>query len=731
MNKSQRIKINLSEPNLNQYIKIKLEQDVDFLEFLTLQLKTKDAYRHFNSDYGVLVGRVIANNGVGVPNAKVSIFIPLNEEDEQNDEIRSIYPYKTPRDLNVNRKRYNLLPRVAEYDDLTGKYKPNQPFGSFPTKPEIITNQNLLNVYKKYYKFATTTNQYGDYMIFGAPTGLHTAHMSVDITDIGYLSMTPSTMVTSLGFPESLFERDGGILKIRPASDLEDLPHIETQEIAVNIRPFWGDTDNFEIGITRQDFRIKAELQNTFVVFGNAFGDDHETVLGAPINPLGGTISDDLKDNKNFYWVSIGGNTGNTSSLMQKQEIETKIGLNIKETIYYYPNIVSDDDIDLSNDALHYLMILKKGDYTRHVDETYGNFAYKITCNRRKVVFDDQGNEIVVDDSYDGGIYTQFRGFFLFDRTDTHEINIGANPDFIGFKSRIKVPQIYALGSVTPNYHNTTIEVLWDHNEWVRQNKTFIAGKIYAVSKFNPIISNNDGIVEYDYENFEDGSGVPNTEWDGKIGNGVYVNDVVNQFPNNDYYKILGTILKGSESFPVNYNNEAFGGNWLNFSLYLPNIIHLKALVEPENITKDIAYVNALKRFVHGTYFSPRTMNFIQYPSTLGNYEFRLRYKHNENPYSENNVRIQIYEENSENTSRFLRSDLHHTDFIEIPSIDIRHILSHIDNDEIEEGFDSDEIILTGDEYKTENDAKKYFYLGRGGKNNNCLKFLEERGLID
>ena len=184
MNKSQRIQLNSNTINSDNYVVVKLDQDVDTLEFLSMNLSTKDVYQNFNADYGVLVGRVIANGGIGVPNAKISIFIPLDTTDANDSEISSIYPYTTPRDKNTDGKRYNLLPRVAVIDPKTGVSSPKQPFGSFPIKPELVTNQYFLNVYKKYYKYTALTNDSGDYMIFGVPTGTQTIHLSVDITDI-------------------------------------------------------------------------------------------------------------------------------------------------------------------------------------------------------------------------------------------------------------------------------------------------------------------------------------------------------------------------------------------------------------------------------------------------------------------------------------------------------------------------------------------------------------------
>ncbi|MFA5419702.1 MAG: hypothetical protein WC341_14720, partial [Bacteroidales bacterium] len=278
MNKSQRIHLDINSENIDKHLKVKLEQNVDSLEFLTMNIDTKDVYQDFNADYGVLVGRVIANDGIGIPNAKISVFLPLADEDANDSEIVSFYPYKTPRDKNNQGKRYNLLPRVAKTDPLTNITSPKQPFGSFPIKEEIVTNETFLNVYKKYYKYTALTNDFGDYMIFGVPVGVQTIHLSVDITDIGKYSMTPASMVTNLGYSANLFTDDGS--KIKESSDLNDLPNVETQEISVDIVPFWGDSENFIIGITQQNFRIRSTLKNTFTIFGSVFTDGDFAMWG-------------------------------------------------------------------------------------------------------------------------------------------------------------------------------------------------------------------------------------------------------------------------------------------------------------------------------------------------------------------------------------------------------------------------------------------------------------------
>ena len=116
MNKSKRIQLITGTTTTDKYISIQLEQNIDTLEFMSLNIDSNEIYQNFNADYGVLVGRVNANNAVGIPNAKISIFIPLSDDDAANEDIFSIYPYKSPSDKNLDGKRYNLLPRVSQLD---------------------------------------------------------------------------------------------------------------------------------------------------------------------------------------------------------------------------------------------------------------------------------------------------------------------------------------------------------------------------------------------------------------------------------------------------------------------------------------------------------------------------------------------------------------------------------------------------------------------------------------
>ena len=108
MPKSYRIR---TEVGVDKYINVNLEQDWESLEVLSLKILANDLYTRMCADYGVVVGRVFVNGGFGLPNAKVSVFIPLDDADEFDPVISELYPYRTITDTNEEGYRYNLLIR--------------------------------------------------------------------------------------------------------------------------------------------------------------------------------------------------------------------------------------------------------------------------------------------------------------------------------------------------------------------------------------------------------------------------------------------------------------------------------------------------------------------------------------------------------------------------------------------------------------------------------------------
>jgi hypothetical protein len=716
MNKSQRIYLNTGTTQADKYIFAQLEQDVESIEFMSMNISTKDVYQDFNSDYGVLVGRVLANGGIGIPNAKISIFIPLTDVDALDGTIASIYPYKTPRDKNAQGKRYNLLPRVSEFDSATGIYSPKQPFGSFPIKPEIVTNQDFLDVYKKYYKYTALTNSAGDYMIFGVPIGTQTVHLSVDITDIGKYSMTPAAMVTNLGYSPNLFTDNNS--KIKPSTDLNDLPNIETQEISVNVIPFWGDNTNFTIGITRQDFRIRSVLNNTFVIFGTAFTDGSDSMW------LANTDTGSDRNIRELYGIRP--NEEYNTGIVSK-----RIGV-ITEKIYYYPNSVTDADIANGNvDPTIQMLLLDPTQYS--VYKRDGDFAFIISCNRNRVITDDFGNEIPVDENSPNGIFTKFIGFVTLEIGSTDVPmnftgDIGSGTNATPYRFKLKIPQYADLKqSFTQPVSGQDVN---ETKNWRKQHMVFSGGSLYTVANFNGTVVNTVGNnTDQHFDN--------NTFFLTSDG----INSPFNSgSPNRDFHFQTGIIqtndvgITGNTQFEMVHNSfdhdgrQFFGGNWLNMCVYLPQLGYL---------FNGYAYINYMRTATNFT---------KQIPSGAGgsdSHQNRYFLEDNQQPIAAGQF----------NTKWFARSDLHWTDFVPVPKTDVVAMAAPT----LAKGFTSDNISLNGNKYRNgvyvkpdwattlpcpinggklngdptqpnKSDTKTYFY--KGFNTANCIDFIISLGLV-
>jgi hypothetical protein len=257
-----------------QNLTFELKQDFDLLEILSLSLTQKDIYTRMCADFGVVVGRVIINSGFGVPNCKVSIFVPV--EDSENDIIKELYPFKQPYDKGSDGTRYNLLSRESNFDCHTA-------VGSFPMLDDVLTNQDVEYVYKKYYKYTVKTNDSGDFMIYGVPTGEQKIIMDVDMSDIGCFSMLPEDFKLK-GYPESDF--DGPHFKTD--REIDSLPQIVNQQKILNINPFWGDKDDCNASITRVDFDLGdsgMKLEPKAVFMGSTATDDGKNYVNKNCRP--------------------------------------------------------------------------------------------------------------------------------------------------------------------------------------------------------------------------------------------------------------------------------------------------------------------------------------------------------------------------------------------------------------------------------------------------------------
>ncbi len=268
-NKSYRIKANIqAEDHVD--INLNLNQDIDVFEFLSMKIGTQNFYRLHTADYGCVAGRVLANNSVGVPNVKISIFIEADEDTKADSVLYYLYPYSSTNTVNDKKIKYNLLPE----DKL---YACHQNVGTFPSKRMVLDDNNVFEIFDKYYKFTTTTNSAGDYMIFGVPTGAQILHMDVDLSDIGdLLSQRPRDFIYK-GYNATQFENSNMFKK---DNNLNTLVQIMSQDETVDVHPFWGEAeemgelDSTGVRITRKDINLNYKFEPTCVFMGSLISDE-------------------------------------------------------------------------------------------------------------------------------------------------------------------------------------------------------------------------------------------------------------------------------------------------------------------------------------------------------------------------------------------------------------------------------------------------------------------------
>lgn len=259
-NKSYRIR---TEVGVDTHLDVQLNQSFDNLEILSLKIGRENIYRLHTAGYGCVVGRVVANGNFGIPNAKVSIFISADTTDNDDSILSYLYPYSSVTNKNDDGIRYNLLTEEQISDC-------HRNVGTFPSKRKILDDTNVLEVYDKYYKFTTSTNASGDFMIFGVPVGNQVLHTDIDLSDIGMLSQKPRDMIYK-GYTMTQFENAN---QFKSSTDLDSLSQIISQNTSVYVYPFWGDEDEGDIKITRSDVEVNYKFEPTCIFMGSLITDE-------------------------------------------------------------------------------------------------------------------------------------------------------------------------------------------------------------------------------------------------------------------------------------------------------------------------------------------------------------------------------------------------------------------------------------------------------------------------
>lgn len=430
--KNYRIRTNIGDDSV---VNFELKQGIKTINILSLEINPEEEYEVQTSNYGVVVGRVLANKALGVPNVKVSVFIPISESDENDYVISNEYPFKTIQSKDINGTKYSLLG------------KKNGTNGSFPTKNMVLDNNGTLEVYDKYWKYTTVTNESGDYMFFGIPTGTTQIHYDCDLSDIGILSQKPYDLINK-GYNENLFKSKTEFLD----TDVTNAVHIISQDFTVHVYPFWGDKKANKIGITRKDIDVNYEFTPTCIFMGSSITDSSGSYIstgGVPIDNCG---------NFNSLTTSVG-------------DIEI---IRYKE----------DGGIEEVKDNV------------KNIIDGNGVWCYQIPMNLDRIGTDEYGNIVAIKDS-GKGIPTRARVRFRISLKDTESPETGTytakmlvpcNPPLAirndgltrvntektgGWKNeneKVWKNAVYRFGTTTPDY--CFRDLYW--------------GKVYSIKQYYP-----------------------------------------------------------------------------------------------------------------------------------------------------------------------------------------------------------------------------------------------------
>lgn len=409
-------------------IQVPLNQTYDMFEILSLKLNQTNSYKTYESSYGVIVGRVIANGGFGIENARVSVFIPVSDDDSLKDKL--LYNFTSVNGRDDKGIRYNLLPDYV--DDAC-----HQNVGTFPNKRLVLDNDDVVEMFDKYWKYTTRTNHSGDYMIFGVPVGSVQLHCDVDLSDCGILSQRPRDMINK-GYNATMFESPN---KFKSSTNLNSLAQIVSQDRGVYVYPYWGDISDGDdkFGITRCDINIEYKFESYAVFIGSIVTDKGNNAIG-----------------KNCTGTE---NNGKMSDLIAGEGKIEMIRKTLDGKVEEFP-IMGNRLID--------------GD---------GVWCYAIPMNLDYVTTDEFGN-LVPTDNPDKGIATRTRVRF--------RISLDENPNDASARKRAKylVPNNPRMGE---GEFDETLEADYEFGSSTREESycDMFWNKVYTVKNYIPKLQKN------------------------------------------------------------------------------------------------------------------------------------------------------------------------------------------------------------------------------------------------
>jgi hypothetical protein len=224
--------------------------------------------------------------------------------------------------------------------------------------------------------------------------------------------------------------------------------------------------------------------------------------------------------------------------------------------------------------------LLKKEKYVEY--QNNGNFIYLIICNRNKVITNENGDLIPIDDESEKGVFTSFRGYFYV--ANLSDVDNPPTRYRVG-KIRLKIPQ----------FINPKIENYININKWIWKHFKFDFGKLYSVAqktivRYSNMSTNSEQEDDYTLKDNEEKAFASQTNLlllgEKEINNDIEITPYLNPF----------------SSYTNSYNHIVFMGNDVD------NIEDLENST-PRDQNSQTSNINAYK---------PTDINIYEYNITTG-----------------------------------------------------------------------------------------------------------------
>jgi hypothetical protein len=244
------------------------------------------------------------------------------------------------------------------------------------------------------------------------------------------------------GNPEGLFKSTS---QFKGGKDINNLTQIKTQQIGVNVLPFWGEQQQDEVGISRVDVDLNYEIKPKAMFIGSIFGDNEK-------NSINKNCQARKKTGKVCETVPVDG---------------------------FLQMIRKRPDGEVENYSV------KGGD----VIDDDGVWAYQIPMNLDYMTTDEYGNLIPTEEP-NKGIPTRTRVRF---KLDTHNT---------GEEGRLRTRANYLI----PHNPSNKDEIDYEFGDKTKEEsfRDLYWNKIYSVKNFIPRLQGNDNFQNRNFVGFKD-----------------------------------------------------------------------------------------------------------------------------------------------------------------------------------------------------------------------------------